>query len=119
MKNFFSKNWIHFAIIAFFFVITYAYFSPQFDGYGLKQHDIEQFSGMAHETQLFREKTGNEPLWTNSMFGGMPTSQISVLYPGNIFQKTLGEFVDFVGGPAAMVFLHLPVFSPKRPSCRP
>ena len=107
MKNFFSKNWIHFAIIAFFFVITYAYFSPQFDGYGLKQHDIEQFSGMAHETQLFREKTGNEPLWTNSMFGGMPTSQISVLYPGNIFQKTLGEFVDFVGGPAAMVFLHL------------
>jgi len=107
MKNFFVKNWIHFAIIAFFFIISFAYFSPQFDGYGLKQHDIEQFSGMARETQNFREETGKEPLWTNSMFGGMPTAQISTLYTGNFFQKSLGAFITFFGGPAAIVFLHL------------
>lgn len=107
MKNFFEKNWIHFAIVAFFFILTYAYFSPEFDGYGLKQHDIEQFKGMSHETQMFRDKTGEEPLWTNSMFGGMPTSQISVLYSGNFFQKTTIGFVHMFGGPAAIVFLHL------------
>jgi len=107
MKDFFVKNWIHFAIIAFFFTLTFVYFSPQFDGFGLKQHDIEQFSGMAHETQSFREETGKEPLWTNSMFGGMPTAQISVVYSGNIFQQTTLGFVRLFGGPAAIVFLHL------------
>ncbi len=107
MKKFFTKNWIHFAIIAFFFIITFIYFSPQFNGYGLKQHDVEQFKGMAQETAMYREKTGQEPLWTNSMFGGMPTAQISVLYPGNFFQKSLGEFILFFDGPGAMVFLHL------------
>src|SRR5690606_23742952 len=35
------------------------------------------------ETISWREKTGEQPLWTNSMFGGMPTFQISVVYPGN------------------------------------
>ena len=107
MKNFFTKNWIHFTVVAFFFTLTFFYFSPEFNGYGLKQHDVEQFKGMAQETAMYREKTGQEPLWTNSMFGGMPTAQISVLYPGNFFQKSLGEFIQFFDGPGAMVFLHL------------
>ncbi len=107
MKNFFVKNWIHFAIIAFFFIVTFVYFAPEFDGYGLKQHDVEQYVGMAHETNEYRDKHGEEPLWTNSMFGGMPTAQISVLYPGNFFQKSTIAFTRFFGGPAAIVFLHL------------
>jgi hypothetical protein len=107
MKNFFVKNWIHFAVIAFFFILTFAYFTPQFNGYGVKQHDVEQFKGMAQETIMHREKTGEEPLWTNSMFGGMPTAQISVLYPGNFFQKSLMSFISFFDGPGAMVLLHL------------
>lgn len=107
MKNFFQKNWIHFAVIALFFIVTYLYFQPQFDGYGLKQHDIEQYKGMSHETQNFRDKTGEEPLWTNSMFGGMPTAQISVIYPGNIFQKITIGFIRFLGGPGAIVLIHL------------
>ena len=78
MKNFFQKNWIHFAVIALFFIVTYLYFQPQFDGYGLKQHDIEQYKGMSHETKNFKDKTGVDPLWTNSMFGGMPTIQIFI-----------------------------------------
>jgi hypothetical protein len=107
MNNFFQKNWIHFAVIALFFIVTYLYFQPQFDGYGLKQHDIEQYKGMSHETQNFRDKTGEEPLWTNSMFGGMPTAQISVIYPGNIFQKITIGFIRFLGGPGAIVLIHL------------
>ncbi len=98
---------MHFAVIAFFLIVTVTYFSPGFDGYGLKQHDIEQFSGMAHETAEYRAKTGKEPLWTNSMFGGMPTSQISVVYDGNFFQKSIIGFINLMGGPAAVVFLHL------------
>jgi len=107
MKNFFQKNWVHLVVLLLFFIITFIYFQPQFSGYGLKQHDIEQYKGMSHETQIFRDKTGEEPLWTNSMFGGMPTTQISVIYPGNIFQKITIGFIRFLGGPGAIVLLHL------------
>lgn len=107
IKSFFTKNWIHFAILAVFVIVTVAYFSPEFDGFGLKQHDVEQHKGMSNETQHFREATGDEPFWTNSMFGGMPTVQISTLYNGNIFQKITIWFLGSVGVPAGIFLLHL------------
>ena len=83
VKAFFQKYGIHFIAISLFFVVGIAYFSPQFGGYGLKQYDIEQFKAMSSEIAHFRETTGEEPLWTNSAFGGMPATQISVIYEGN------------------------------------
>lgn len=107
MKAFFQKNWIHFAIIASFFIITFIYFSPQFDGYGLKQHDIEMHKGMASEVINYRERTGKETLWTNSMFGGMPTMQISLLYDGNLIGDSVRAFVNSFPPPAGVVFLYM------------
>ena len=104
VKSFFVKNWIHFAVIAIFLLAMLAYFSPEFDGYGLKQHDVEQYKGMSNETKHFREDTGDEPLWTNSMFGGMPTIQISTLYNGNVFQKATIWFLGAIGVPAIHFF---------------
>ena len=109
-KSFFTKNWIHFAILGIFLIITFAYFSPQFNGFGLAQHDIEQFKGMSHEITYFREVTGEEPYWTNSMFGGMPATQISVLYNGNIFKATLTGFFALFSAPAGTFLLHLICF---------
>ncbi|MDP5099221.1 MAG: YfhO family protein [Crocinitomicaceae bacterium] len=107
MKNFFIKNWQHFAVVIVFLIITIFYFAPEFNGYNLKQHDVEQYLGMSQETKMFREKTGQEPLWTNSMFGGMPTTQISTLYTGNIFQKMIISFLGFVGVPSGIFLMHL------------
>jgi hypothetical protein len=107
MKNFFEKNWQHFVVFAVFIIIMLAYFAPQFNDYRLKQHDVEQYIGMAKETNSFREKSGEEPLWTNSMFGGMPTIQISTVYNGNVFQKTLQWFTGFAGVPSGIFLLHL------------
>jgi len=107
LKTFFTKNWIHFAAFAVFVIATFAYFAPEFDGYSLKQHDVEQFKGMAQETEMHREKYGEEPLWTNSMFGGMPATQISVYYEGNIFQKAIIGFLRTFGVPSGTFFLHL------------
>jgi hypothetical protein len=107
MKAFFQKNWIHFAIIAVFFILTFAYFSPQFDGYGLKQHDIEMHKGMSSEVIDYRERTGKETLWTNSMFGGMPTMQISLLYEGNLIGDSVRAFVNSFPPPAGVVFLYM------------
>ncbi len=107
MKAFFQKNWIHFAIVAIFFIVTFSYFNLQFDGYGLKQHDIEQFKGMSHEIIDHREITGKETMWTNSMFGGMPTMQISLIYEGNLISKVVQEFVKSFPPPAGVIFLYM------------
>ena len=74
ISAFFKKNWIHFAILASFLISMFAYFNVQFDGHVLKQHDVEQFKGMSNEIWYHREVTGEEPLWANSMFGGMPAA---------------------------------------------
>ena len=39
---------------------------------------------MSKEIKDHRSDYDEEPLWTNSMFGGMPAYQISVKYPNNI-----------------------------------
>ena len=101
---------MHFAVLAFFVIVAVAYFSPQFDGYGLKQHDIEQFKGMSNEIVHHRADTGEEPLWTNSMFGGMPATQISILYSGNIFKSFLTGFLKIFSPPAGFLLVHLICF---------
>tara|TARA_B100000508_G_scaffold141091_1_gene146313 strand:- start:40419 stop:43373 length:2955 start_codon:yes stop_codon:yes gene_type:complete len=107
LKSFFAKNWIHFLAIGLFFIITLIYFKPQFDGYRLKQHDIEQYKGMSNEIVHFRETTGEEPLWTNSMFGGMPAYQISVDYKGNLLDEIV-RFLNFgMKSPAGLFILYM------------
>ena len=41
------------------------------------------------------------------MFGGMPTAQISMLYDGNMFQKSMTWFLTFFGVTAGIFFVHL------------
>jgi len=79
-----KKLLFHVISIALFAVITLVYCNPILEGKRIKQGDIIQFQGMSQEIQDFRDETGNEALWTNSMFGGMPAYQISVKYPNNI-----------------------------------
>lgn len=107
IKTFFSKHWMHFAVLVVFFVIARMYFAPQFDDFGLAQHDIKQFKGMSNEIAHFREEAGKEPLWTNSMFGGMPATQISVRYGGNIFKSITTGFMSWFPSPAGIFLLHL------------
>ena len=108
ISQFFKNNWQHFIVLAVFLILMFAYFTPEYDGYSIKQHDVEQFKGMSNEVAKFREKfDGEEPLWTNSMFGGMPATQISVLYQGNIFQKAIIGFLRTVGVPSGIFLLHL------------
>jgi len=48
-----------------------------FEGKELNQDDIRNNIGMAKETRDVFKQTGENPHWTNSMFGGMPTIQIA------------------------------------------
>ena len=87
MKKFFSenKNAISIALcIIVFALITLVYFSPIMQGKRLKQHDIEMYKGMSQEIVDFKAKTGEQSLWTNSMFGGMPAWNIGVSQNSNL-----------------------------------
>ncbi|MDR1668133.1 MAG: YfhO family protein [Bacteroidales bacterium] len=91
------------AIVAFA-VVSLVYFSPLLEGKRIKQYDIEQYGGAAREIADFRDETGEEPLWTNSMFGGMPANQISVQYHNN-WTVYLAVIFDFrLPMPASFLF---------------
>ncbi len=67
--------------VAILLVISLAYFYPDaFEGNVLKQHDTMQGVANGHEAQQFEEQTGETTRWTNSLFSGMPTFQISPSY---------------------------------------
>ena len=88
MKNtFFQKNKNILSIIAAiiaFAVITLVYFNPVLQGKRIKQHDIEMHLGMSKEITDYQKATGEQTLWTNAPFGGMPAWNISVQPKGNL-----------------------------------
>ncbi|MDR0970651.1 MAG: YfhO family protein [Lentimicrobiaceae bacterium] len=90
-----------------FICITFAYFNPLLEGKRLKQHDIEMYKGMSKEIADFREQTGKEVLWTNSMFGGMPAWQISVYYTNNLIQYVKKVVTLGFPYPANAFFIYL------------
>ena len=86
-STFFQKNKHIFSIVAAiiaFAAITLVYFNPVLQGKRIKQHDIEMHLGMAQEINDYREVTGEQTLWTNAPFGGMPAWNISVQQKGNL-----------------------------------
>jgi hypothetical protein len=97
----------HGIAIALFLLLTIIYFLPLFEGKGIEQHDIAQWTGMSKELTDFRNKYHVEPLWTNAMFSGMPAYQISTLYPSNLIQYLNDVLFFFLPSPASYIFLAL------------
>lgn len=90
---------------AIFIILPVIFFSPLFSGKELRQSDVNNWKGMAQEIVSYKEKTGEQTLWTNSMFGGMPAYQISVVYHGNLLQY-LDEVISLgLPKPASYLFL--------------
>lgn len=96
----------YFSAIIIFIVVTYAYFNPLLEGKRLDMHDIVMHKGMSQEIVEHREKTGEEALWTNSMFGGMPAWQISVIYTSNMIRHVKKALTLWMPFPANAVFMY-------------
>lgn len=90
-----------------FILLSLTYFSPVLEGYTLAQGDIKRWQGMAQEIVEYRDTYGSEPLWTNSMFSGMPAYQISVKWSGNLLHYVDKLFHGFLPLPAGFLFLYL------------
>jgi hypothetical protein len=74
----------HITALLLFLGLSSIYFSPLFNGYSLRQGDVKQFQGMAKEIIDYRIANQADPLWSNSMFGGMPAYQVSVNHDQNL-----------------------------------
>ncbi|MFH2142887.1 MAG: YfhO family protein [Bacteroidota bacterium] len=103
----YKKLYPHIVAIVLFLLVTYAYFYPQLKGMKLEAHDLQTFKGMSKEIVDYREQYGEEPLWTNSMFSGMPAYLISVVYHSNLFQEIIVPLNVLFGRPASFVFFSL------------
>ena len=63
--------------IIVFVGLALIYCSPQLNGRVLLQGDINNWKGAANEALTYYNTNGEPTGWTNSMFGGMPTYQIT------------------------------------------
>ncbi|MEA3317450.1 MAG: YfhO family protein, partial [Bacteroidota bacterium] len=72
----------------------------------IQQGDKTTYLGMSKEVRDFRDNTGEEALWTNSMFGGMPAYLISVKYSSNLIQK-INKCLNIGIHPANFLFICL------------
>ena len=67
--------------IVVFIAVAMVYCVPALQGKVLVQGDVNNWKGAAQEARAFYEDNGTRTWWTNSMFGGMPTYQITGSLP--------------------------------------
>ena len=80
MKNW--KIWLpDVLVVVAFIVISFAYFFPaDIEGKVLYRHDASAGRGAGQEAMEYYQRTGERTRWTNALFGGMPTYQLSPSY---------------------------------------
>ena len=73
--------------VLFFLVLSYAFVPQVLDGKIVNQSDISGYVGMSHEMSQWNAAHPDDPTyWTDSMFGGMPTTAISTENGGDATQ---------------------------------
>ena len=78
--------WGFFVSLAVIALLSIAFFHPDAsEGNQLRQHDMQQGAAIGQEVKAFLDENpgADEPRWTNSLFSGMPTFQISPSYPSD------------------------------------
>ena len=94
-------------IILLFLGISYAFVPEVLSGKVVNQHDIIGWKGMAQEAMTFNKANPNDPTaWTNSMFGGMPTTATIDDFKGD-WTDPIYDFLLLGKRPATYFFITL------------
>lgn len=80
----FKKAAPHIYAILAFLILAIIFCQPAIMGKVVEQHDTLGWRGMAQQSFEFKDKYGYFPLWTNSMFGGMPA--FAIAFEGTVIQ---------------------------------
>jgi len=97
-------------IIVGFALLSLVYCFPQLQGKKLNQHDNISWQGMSHEAKAYHEATGQDVLWSNSMFGGMPTYTTYVGASNTNYPGYIQTVLQAVGKPAYFFFIAMICF---------
>lgn len=107
----FKKILPHIIAVAVFLILNVVMYWPLLmENKSLNQNDILQGAGANQEIVDFRAETGEEALWTNSMFSGMPAYLINVKWSGELtvyLQKALSLWLP---SPASQTFVAMLAF---------
>ena len=114
LKERFKKFLPHLWVIGIFVVLSCAFCYPAFQGNTIVQHDMNTWLEGSKESRDFYEQTGENSLWANNMFSGMPQNLIDFYSETNWFGK-LSRAVQFythgkVPNPATYFFLAMVSF---------
>ncbi len=90
----YQKYLPHILIIAGFIIISCLFCLPAFQGNVMNQHDMFTWLYGSKESRDFYEQTGENALWMNNIFGGMP-AVTSDFYPGTNWFHKLNQFIQF------------------------
>jgi hypothetical protein len=94
-------------IVVFFLFVAYAFVPQVIGGKIVNQSDISGYVGMSHEMNQYNAAhPDDQTAWTNSMFGGMPTTAISAPHKGD-WTQPLYDLLLTGKRPATYLFISL------------
>lgn len=106
-KTLLKKILIYAGIIVFFAVLAYGFTPQVLGGKIVNQADISSWKGMANEAVTYNAQNPDDPTyWTNSMFGGMPTTTTIDSFEGDA-TNPLYKLLLTGRRPASYLFLTL------------
>ena len=101
-----KSNLWHVGAIVGFIVVASIFFYPAWSGYNLKQGDVTNYAGMSQEILDYRFSEGQVG-WTNSMFSGMPATQISMYQKGiDIPNQARSAYSLWLPRPISFLFIY-------------
>jgi len=84
-KSLLKQILIYLGIVLFFLVLAYAFVPQVLGGKIVNQSDISGWTGMTQEIRQHDAQHPDDPTyWTNSMFGGMPTTAMYDKFEGDL-----------------------------------
>jgi len=105
-SSWFKKLIPHGIAVLIFLVIAFIYCKPVLEGKVVSQHDITHWKGSIQQSAEYaKTHNGVYPLWTNSMFSGMPTFQIG--YTSNNKAPWIAHQIFSLGLPKPVNFFFL------------
>ena len=106
-KSLLKKIGIALGIVALFLALSYGFVPQVLEGKIVNQSDISGYNGMAHEMNQWNKAHPDNPTyWTDSMFGGMPTTAISTRNGGD-YTQWLYDLLLTGKRPATYLFIAL------------
>ena len=100
----------HLVAIGVFLLIALAYGMPALQGNKLAAGDTMHWMGMSQEARTWFEKTDENPMWSNSMFGGMPTVTHYMRGKTNLVYPVQEFFTNILPTPINFFFLAMVCF---------